>query len=263
MTSYIKAASSIYNSTVIEQAEPVDDNIQIEVSAGDFDFRDFEVVRSELFDTSNQPSITFTNKKIKLSANIVSKLKERNTVELLVNPITKQFAIRPTLKTNRQNVICSKLNEKRYCPREISAGAFYDTLLNIFEWKSDYKYRIVGSIFEKDGEIVYIFDTGNSEAFLNSYLLSIQNTNTTNNVQPLYTSGNRIKAIPEKWTATFGEDFYIHENSLSYLENQNEEDWKLRIDGQLFDSGNHINVTDFNILKDYIKTELNSVILEE
>ena len=54
---YLQAAQSIYEQlaeTDTEQPTLVDDNpkeVQIEVAAGDFDLRDFEITRSEFFDS--------------------------------------------------------------------------------------------------------------------------------------------------------------------------------------------------------------------
>ena len=71
---YLQAAQSIYEQlaeTDTEQPTLVDDNpkeVQIEVAAGDFDLRDFEITRSEFFDSVKQPYVVFANKKIKNTA---------------------------------------------------------------------------------------------------------------------------------------------------------------------------------------------------
>ena len=38
--------------------------------------------------------------------------------------------------------------------------------------------------------------------------------------------------------------------------NQNEKEWKLRLKGQLFETGKELNVTSFEELKEYINQEL-------
>ena len=77
--------------------------------------------------------------------------------------------------------------------------------------------------------------------------------------QPLMPSGKRIRAIPESWTNSFGKQFYAHEKSVVELERQSEADWMLRLEGQLFDTGNKLNVTGFDELKRYITQELQGI----
>ena len=132
-------------------------------------------------------------------------------------------------------------------------------------WKREYKYRIIGSLYEQDGELAYIFDAADSEAYFNSFVLPSQETDETGEVsiQPFMASGKRIRAIPEEWTTSFGMDFYLHELSLAALEGQSEQDWKLRLEGRLFETGKKMNITSFEVLRDYIKTELNGITIEE
>lgn len=98
-----------------------------------------------------------------------------------------------------------------------------------------------------------------------SFVLPVQETTEegTNDLLPVTSSGKRIRAIPEAWTNTFGKDFYEYELSLAALEAQSEQDWKLRLEGRLFETGRKINVTGFDELKAYIKTELSGISLQE
>ena len=82
-------------------------------------------------------------------------------------------------------------------------------------------------------------------------------------VQPLMPSGKRIRAIPEAWANSFGKEFYIHEKSLTELERQSEEDWMLRLEGQIVSSGERCNVTPFAELKAFIQEELKGIDMEE
>ena len=59
-------------------------------------------------------------------------------------------------------------------------------------------------------------------------------------VQPLMPSGKRIRAIPDSWTSSFGKQFYAQEKSVTELQRQSEEDWMLRLEGQLFETGNKL-----------------------
>lgn len=267
---YFAAAQSVYappsdeTSTAAPGAENQD--VHIEVAAGDFDLRGFEITRSEFFDSYERPSVTFSDRKIKFSAKFVRKLGERNYIELLINPIEKKFAVRTTNKENRQAVVCSKLSQKTYLPKDISSAAFSSTIFSIFGWNPDCKYRIISTLFEEGGEIAYIFDSTDSEAFFKSYVLSSQEATEAGgkaSIQPYTPAGKRIRAIPQEWTDSFGKPFYLHEQTLAALDSQSEADWQIRMEGQLYETGKKINVTSFEDLRTYIKKEINGLTPQE
>ena len=265
---YYQASQSVYPKVTdgdLEELVDAPDEFELKVEKGDFDLRGFEITRSEFFDSNRRPAISFSDRRIKFNAPCVRKFAPSTYAELLINPIERKLAIRPTDKSNRSSVIISKLSNKRYTPREVPAAAFYDTIFSIFEWNKDYKYRIIGSLYEQDGELAYIFDAADSEAFVQSFMLPAPEASgeDTSDLLPVTPSGKRIRAIPEEWTNTFGKDFYEHELSLAALESQSEQDWKLRLEGRLFETGRKINVTGFDALRSYIKAELSGLTLQE
>lgn len=265
---YYQAARSVYPQAGDDEQLPPDEpkEVQIKVAAGDFDMRGFEIARAELFDTQQKPFVTFSHKKIKFSKALVQKLGEKNSIEMLVNPITRKFAIRTTEKGNRQGIVCSKFESGKLVPKDISTAAFSETLFSLFGWNSDYKYRITGSLYEQGSEIAYIFDTINTEAFFKPYVLPGHTEDEYGKipaVQPFMPLGKHIRGIPEEWTSTFGKQYYLHEQTLAELESQSEDEWKLRIEGQLYETGKKLNVTGYEDLRLYIKNELSGVPLRE
>lgn len=265
---YYEAAQSVYKPSN-EQSNTLElppAEIPIPIEAGDFDLRGFEITRSEFFDSNQRPSITFAEKKIKFSTDCVRKFGNNNYVELLINPIEKKFAVRTTTKENRQAVICSQLDARKYLPKTISASAFSDTIFSIFGWNTECKYRIIGSLYEEGNQIAYIFDTDNSEIFFKSYVLTSQEATKAggkSGIQPYTPSGKRIRAIPQEWTNSFGKPYYQHEQTLAALAAQSEADWQIRMEGQLVETGRKINVTGFEDLKQYINQELNGTLPQE
>ena len=259
---YYQAAKSVYDP---DDNFPEEEEIEFSVEAGDFDLRGFEVTRSEFFESIRQPHAIFYQKRIKFSTSCVRKFGNNVYVEMLSNPIKRQFAIRPTTKQNRNSVVFAKLSEGKYIPKDVPAAAFTDTLYSLFGWNTDYKYRILGSLYEYDDEIAYIFETVNSEAFFKPYVISGGgcDENGQPTVQPMLPSGKRIRAIPEEWTNSFGKQFYAQERSFQELERQSEQDWMLHLEGQLFDTGTKLNVTGFDELREYIQQELSGLTLLE
>lgn len=259
---YYNACRSVYDPSEI----PVEaDEVQIEVEAGELDLRDFEIARAEFFETTRNPNVIFNHKSIKFSTACVRKFGKDNHIELLVNPISRKFAIRPTSESNRNSVVFSKVEFGKYYPKEISTAAFSETLYSLFGWNTDYKYRILGSLYEQDGELAYLFDVKESEAYFKNYVLPTQGITESGKpvVQPLMPSGKRIRAIPESWTNSFGKEFYIHEQSLSELERQSEEEWMLRLEGQIVASEKRCNITSFDEIKAFIQEELKGIVMEE
>lgn len=259
---YYEACKSVYDMSEI----PVDpDEVKVEVQAGDFDLRGFEITRSEFFENTRNPNVVFYHKKIKFSTACVRKFGKNNRIELLINPISRKFAIRPVTSDNRNGVAFSKLERGKYYPKDISTAAFSETVYSLFGWNTDYKYRILGSLYEQDGEIAYIFDVKESEAYFKTYVLPTQGMTDQGKpvVQPLMPSGKRIRAIPAAWADTFGKEFYIHERSLAELERQSEEDWMLRLEGQIVASGEKCKITSFAEIKAFIQEELKDIDMEE
>lgn len=259
---YFEACKSVYDPTEITD-DP--DEVEIEVKAGDFDLRGFEVARSEFFENTRNPHVCFYHKRIKFSTACVRKFDKSNYIEMLINPICRKFAIRPTVFGNRNAVVFSKTNCGKYQPKEIYTAAFSETVYSLFGWNTDYKYRILGSLYEQDGEIAYIFDVKDSEAYFKTYVLPTQGTTEEGKpvVQPLTPSGKRIRAIPEAWANTFGKEFYFHERSLAELEKQSEEDWMLYLEGRIFSSKKKCSITGFAEIKAFIQEELKEINMEE
>lgn len=244
------------------EAEP---EIHVTVEAGDFDMRGFEIARSEFFDSHRRPYVTFQDKQIKFSTDCVRKLGKNNMVEFLVNPREMMFAVRTAAKDSRHSVPCSRVSNGIYYPKTISCAAYMDMLFQIFGWNSDFKYRIAGTLFQKENEAVYLFNMSDAEAFIKPYLItgSAEADSSEEEVKPLSVSGTRVRAVPQEWMSSFGNQYYLHQHIFPPVESQSENDWKIRLEGQLYDAGEKINVTGFDELKSFITQELSRGEMEE
>lgn len=263
---YYQASASVY--TAQEHQEHQEEAIQmasITLEPGEFDMRGFEIARSEFFDNYHRPYMLFQDKRIKFSATCVRSFGKDNHVELLVNPVEMRFAVRTAAKGSRNAVMFSKLVDGKYQPRDIAGAAYVETLFQLFGWSQDLKYRIAGNLFQTECESAYIFDINDAEAFIKSYLLSGQgNTEQPQEaVQPLSISGKRVRAVPEEWIGSFGRQYYLHQQSFPPVCDQSEEDWKIRLEGQLYETGQKLRVTGFETLRDYIRQEFSQQGREE
>lgn len=256
---YLQASLSVYTEEELS-AEPT--TAEVEVEAGDFDLRGFEITRSEFLDSTHRPAVSFGDKRMSFSIACTRKFREKNYVELLINPVERKFAVRPTNKDNRSGVQFSIHNHGAYSPRGIPATAFLDTIYSLFGWDAECKYRIIGSLYEQDGELAYIFDADNAEIYLSSGVMSPCDESGSL-LKPIMSSGKRIRAIPQEWVNSFGKDYYLHELSVAALESQSEEDWKLRLEGRCFEIGKRLDVTPFADLRAFIKKEIGDINIQE
>ena len=98
----------------------------------------------------------------------------------------------------------------------------------------------------------------NFENCYKSYLLSGSKSTEQEKepVQPLSVFGKRVRAVPEEWIGSFGKQYYLHQQSFPPVCDQSEEDWKIRMEGQLYETGQKLRVTGFDVLRDYICQEL-------
>nr|WP_302435837.1 recombinase family protein [Ruthenibacterium lactatiformans] len=260
---YYQASASIHPPD--EQQADVSLPSSITLVPGDFDMRGFEIARSEFFDNYHRPYVLFQDKRIKFSTTCVRSFGKDNHVELLVNPVEMKFAVRTAAKSSRNAVVFSKLSDGKYQPRDIAGAAYVETLFQLFGWSPDLKYRIAGALFQTETESAYIFDVNDAEAFIKSYLLSGSKSTeqAKEPVQPLSISGKRVRAVPEEWIGSFGKQYYLHQQSFPPVCDQSEEDWKIRMEGQLYETGQKLRVTGFDVLRDYICQELGQYGKEE
>lgn len=253
---YYQASASIHPPD--EQQADASLPSSITLVPGDLDMRGFEIARSEFFDNYHRPYVLFQDKRIKFSTTCVRSFGKDNHVELLVNPVEMKFAVRTAAKSSRNAVVFSKLSDGKYQPRDIAGAAYVETLFQLFGWSPDLKYRIAGALFQTETESAYIFDVNDAEAFIKSYLLSGPKSTeqAKEPVQPLSVSGKRVRAVPEEWIGSFGKQYYLHQQSFPPVCDQSEEDWKIRMEGQLYETGQKLRVTGFDVLRDYICQEL-------
>jgi site-specific DNA recombinase len=258
---YLQASMSVYTDEEAYYSQPQEGDATFEVTAGDFDLRGFEVTNATLFDSNRRPYVMFQNKKIKFSTDCVRRFGKDNRVELLIHPGLRIFAVRRAAKDCRHFVQWSRPDDGRYYAREIPCSAFGDTLFELLDWETEYKFKAYGRYIENDGESVFLFDLGEPEIFIQSYLMTGTDSPASGHggLSPLSISGKRVRAVPKKLADRFGSDFYAHRLASSSMEPQDEEAWKLWLEGQLFETGEKLQVTKFDEMQRFIIDQLSSV----
>lgn len=257
---YLQASMSVYADEDEYYGQPREGEATFEVTAGDFDLRGFEVTNASLFDTNKGPYVMFQNKKIKFSTDCVRRFGKDNKVELLVHPGSRKLAVRRAAKDCRHFVQWSRPDDGRYYAKDIPCSAFGDTLFELLEWGTEYKFKAYGQYIESEGESVFLFDLSEPEVFIQSYLMTGTDSpaNGHGGLSPLSVSGKRVRAVSKDLADRFGSDFYAHRLAAASIEPQDEEAWKLWLEGQLFDTGEKLQVTKFDEMQRFIIAQLSS-----
>lgn len=199
--------------TDADNDESPQEEIIIKADTGEFDFRGFEVARSQFFDTTNKMCVTFDPKGIQFSTTCVKKFQNNQYIEILVHPIKKLIVVRNSNKKVRNSMRWAKIdNLGNTVARKISGAAFIPTLYKLFGWNIDFKYRIRGVTKNKDGINIMIFDINDAMVFVPQANTEGENKNGRNildDVIPLVPkTGKSIVAFPDAWANSFGEGYY-------------------------------------------------------
>ena len=254
---YLAASASAYS----DSAEPTNDSNEqqpthaddyITVSPGEFDMSGFQVTRGEFLNAHNSPTILISYNKIKFSIECLRKFAKIQYIEIISHPKDKKLAIRPTTKDNRNAVKWANVLDGVYTPRDISAGAFYQTLTSLMGWSQSIKYKIMGVLYKNAEEKAYVFSALESQAYVKSYLVE----NSEEDVTPLLSTGKHVKLVPQEWADNFGFQYYERQHVYCHPSLQSEADWKIRMEGELFETGKVLNITPYEELQEFVTKEL-------
>ena len=222
--------------------------IQVEANTGDFDFRGFEIARSQFFDNIEKTCATFTLNSIKFNKTCLLKLGNTQYVELLVHPGEHLLAVRTSSKENRNAIRWGRqCKEGGLVPRVITGTAFLKTIYEIFGWEPDYRYRVQGVRKQKDMESVLLFDMKETEVFLPQEMLQAASGNEESgmldkNMKPVVPSRSSVMAYPSAWADNFGCNYYRHLQAKEMAVIRNTGPWKISEEAQPF-SGTGLHVT--------------------
>jgi len=251
---YLRASASAYE----EGEDMMGPGIrQVELEAGDFDLRGYEIAHADLFGSIGVPYVIMHDRKIKFGTKCVRSFSNKLSVEILVHPYRRMFAVRPADPENRNSVQWGKTEYGTIYPREIPCAAFLDTLFSLFRWNKDYKYKMIGSLYRNGPEEAYIFRVEDSSTYIRKqFLPSIfveQDDDDVNNQISMV--GVHVHALPASMADSFGNDFY-YEQSYVELDRMTREEWQIRVEGQLCNLGMKLQVTSYEELRSFIKQEL-------
>jgi DNA invertase Pin-like site-specific DNA recombinase len=259
---YIRASRSVYDSDTDTAVEIT----QIEVKSGDFDLRGYEIARSQFFDTQAKASVTFSISELKFGVECIRKMENKPIIELLLHPDNYLLAVRNVTDKNRNAVRWAILKETVFQPRIISGTAFLKTIYEIFDWKEDCRYRVRGIRKQSGEESVYVFDLRETEVFIPTDRLNVDDDFASDGTQimshsdirPIICTPKTICAYPENWVSTFGSDYYRHAQTREMATFAKTGEWNIHSEGLAFNEAPLI-VTDIENVKIHINQIIDDI----
>lgn len=168
----------------------------------DFDFGDFQVVRREFFAHLREPSITFNNCKIYVNAASLSKFPNTYFMQILINRKTKILALRPCKEGERDSFPWCYDSKGKRKAKQITCKLFFAKIFTMMEWNPDYRYKLLGTLIQSNGEYLLAFDLTSTEVYQKTYM---------EGEKP---KASRTPVFPSGWQNQFGLPFYEHRQSM-------------------------------------------------
>ena len=247
---YINACLSVEN---VQE----DDIKEITAEEGTFDLRGFEVADLKLFDDTQVPAVSLGINDIRFGTSCIRKMNCGNRVELLIHPIKKKLAVRPASDKSKYAVKWSDISGES--TRGISCKAFIGTILDIFEWRKGFRYKMYGCIYRDGKYSVCIFSYLDTSVLIRKEeYLSAAGIDASG--QLLNLTGRYVRAFSDDP----GQGFhgYYEEKSLTELSHLTKEQWQTQIEGRACFAEERLNITPYEEIKEFLRDELGELFEE-
>ena len=161
----------------------------------EFSFEGYQVVRREFFAHTFEPALTIRGNSIFFNTACIRKCESVVYVQLLINQVQKKIVIRPCDQDDKDAVRWCVVRGESRRTRNIKSDIFSSMLYDLMGWDSTYRYKLLGTTFEFQGQCLYLFDLTATEVYMN------QSRTVDENGKVRY---SRKACYPEKWKDTFG-----------------------------------------------------------
>ena len=251
MEDYITACKSVDN-------DPSDEN-RMEVAEGSFDLSGYEVADFKLFSDQSVPAIMLHKNSIAFNVAGIREMNLKdNYVELLVHPLRKEIAVRPTAKDNRCAIQWANGPQGYRHSRPVSAKAYIQTLYQIFGWEQDNNYKLYGRVYRDGQDAACIFAGTNASVYIKNNEVAVEDATGQN----ISRQGRRIRGVVGDFGYGVGNEYYV-EKSMTELRNLTRQEWQTRLAGQMVSTGKELQVTPYEELRSFIQEELGELCEED
>ena len=154
-----------------------------------YDKHGYQIIRTQFFISANKTSISISPRGIRFSTACIRKFLKTEFIELKVHPFETKLAVVPCSERHKYKMRWAAFRGETVSVRSISAGAFLNTLYELFGWDKEKRYRLRGEILGNGNDMYALFDASTPEIFTTRYNFEMP------------------------WATGFGEDFYLYKNS--------------------------------------------------
>jgi len=166
-----------------------------------FSYEGFQVVRGEFFAHLREPSITFNKQRVSLNTACLNRLPDVDYVKILVNPTELKLVVQPSSENERDSFIWRSQSAKRK-PKQVICRVFYGKIMELMNWNTDYRYKLLGKLIQSNNEYLFAFDLTSPEVF--------QSTVNENGQM----KSSRTPLFPAEWKNQFGLPVEEHRKRL-------------------------------------------------
>lgn len=126
----------------------------------DFSYKNYQVVRSELFAQLRDPSITIRKDNVTFSASCIRQLEDTVYVQFYVDSVHHHLAIKRCDEDDKDAIRWCVAKEEKRKPRRITSKEFSRRIYELMGWDTGSRYKIKGYKIHHDGEelIVFVLD---------------------------------------------------------------------------------------------------------
>ena len=236
-----------------------EDERRLEVREGSFDLTGYEVADFKLFSDQSVPAIMLHKDSIAFSVAGIREMDLKdNYVELLVHPLRKEIAVRPTNKDNRCAIQWANGVRGNRHSRSVAAKAYIQTLYQIFGWEQDNNYKLYGRIYRDGQDAACIYAGTNASVYIKNNEVTVEDATGQN----ICRQGKRIRGVVGDFGQGVGNGYYV-EKSMTELRNLTRQEWQTRLAGQMVSTGTELQVTSYEELRSFIQEELGELFEED
>ena len=247
---YINACRNVDN-------EAENETKVISIEEGSFDLRGYEVADLKLFDDVQVPAVSFGMNEIRFSSSCIKKMNCGEYVELLVHPIKKQFAVRSVTNKSKYSVKWS--DSKGESSRGIACKAYIRTIFDIFEWNTDYRYKLYGCIYRDGKNSACVHSNLDSSVLIRKDdYFSITGIDVSG--QLLNQTGKYVKGFPT--SSNQGFNGYYVDKSHREISGLTRDQWQTHLEGIACMTEERLNITPYEEIRRFIREELGELFEE-
>lgn len=188
---------------------------------------DYEVVRFHDIASQGARSMTITNHNLSFNRSCVLMMPGAQYVEILLDPVNRQLAIRETSEDNPNAIGWCQPKDGKAKPVFVNSTSFCKILYELMGWKTQWRLKLIANRLHKDDDCVLIFDL--CETVCQMFIDIEASGDNQNGVTAK--SRKKTTLLPTEWRDSFGVRLPQHLASCRKLLAMQLGDWSINAPG--------------------------------